>query len=609
MMAVSGAPAAPVTVTVFEAVQNSVWHAFDFLAVETNRTCAKKSKLKVLTANLGHILAVPGAEAGLEHYRSTPTLTFEQFRFYLQSEVFSGLPDRVEVEEQREYETRIDEVCWLICNPPFLERRDPVFPAPCVRLLWRTFCMLGEVVEEDAGRLEVVMAAAEVETVVHQIVIGIGREEDWDIEEFDSVVSVLPAFKFSIFLAVIESKYARDTDQETLQEAVKEVADMFLADVIRKGKLKKHLGLLPTYREHWVVLRPRLVTLYSSSKEKEVRGQIPLTPGCRVEAASSSPSSLSPVKLKPHRFLLHANQKVYEFQAQSHKTRLQWISSFKKAIDNSGEEQQRYQQAAALQRRGQREVEVARRLEGDMDRADIEQTRAELELERGAREEAEAHAALLTEERELEGRRLKELEVIRQELEEMLEEEKQAKRDEELVRTIQARMLTEEWEKREVLERLQEEQSAELHQERSKREEAESVQEERERKVREAEKRVRDLEDERQKLDDELKKHVERTRRVNIGQEVLEAKMKVKEQECEIEREAASRVTSLNPAASFYIRSKSHMGGPEEGYRPMRSASMRETSYSRSIRRRNRNTADTVSVRSNMEEVNNNKGE
>jgi len=424
------------------------------------------------------------------------------------------------------------------------------------------------------------------------------------------VVSVLPAFKFSIFLAVIESKYARDTDQDTLQEAVKEVADMFLADVIRKGKLKKHLGLLPTYREHYVVLQPRLVTLYSSAKEKEVRGQIPLTPGCRVEAASASPSSLSPVKLKPHRFLLHANQKVYEFQAQSHRTRLQWISSFKKAIDNSGEEQQRYQQAAALERRGQREAELARRLSQDhVDRADIEQTRAELELEKEAREEAEAHAALLTEERELEGRRLKELEVIRQELEEMLEEEKQAKRDEELVRTIQARMLTEEWEKREVLEKLQEEQSAELHQERSKREEAESVQEERERKVREAERRVRDLEDERQKLDDELKKHVERTRRVNIGQEVLEAKMKVKEQECDLEREALSRVNSLNPAASFYIRSKSHMGGPEEGYRPMRSASMRETSYSRSIRRRNRNTGDTVSVRSNMEEVNNNKGE
>ena len=31
----------------FDSVQNSIWHAFDFLAVETNRVSAKKSKLKV----------------------------------------------------------------------------------------------------------------------------------------------------------------------------------------------------------------------------------------------------------------------------------------------------------------------------------------------------------------------------------------------------------------------------------------------------------------------------------------------------------------------------------------------------------------------------------
>ena len=32
----------------FDTVENSVWHAFDFMAVETNRTSAKKSKLKVI---------------------------------------------------------------------------------------------------------------------------------------------------------------------------------------------------------------------------------------------------------------------------------------------------------------------------------------------------------------------------------------------------------------------------------------------------------------------------------------------------------------------------------------------------------------------------------
>ena len=74
-------------------------------------------------------------------------------------------------------------------------------------------------------------------------------------------------------------RYARDVDKETLEEAVKEVADMFLADVIRKGKLRKHMGLLPTFREHWAVLQPRLLTLYSSSREKEVL----LIPNCLLQ--------------------------------------------------------------------------------------------------------------------------------------------------------------------------------------------------------------------------------------------------------------------------------------------------------------------------------------
>ena len=66
----------------------------------------------------------------------------------------------------------------------------------------------------------------------------------------------------------------------------------------------------------------------------------------------------------------------------------------------------------------------------------------------------------------------------------------------------------------------------------------------------------------------------------------------VKEQESLIQstKEAASRVTSLNPSASFYVRDRNNSSSngnatARSGYMPMRSASMRETSYSRSIRR------------------------
>ena len=76
--------------------------------------------------------------------------------------------------------------------------------------------MLGEMAEDKEGRLEVVLAIPEVETIAYQFKAGIGKGEDWEAEDFDSIVSVIPAVKFSIFLAVIESKYARDIDSEAM---------------------------------------------------------------------------------------------------------------------------------------------------------------------------------------------------------------------------------------------------------------------------------------------------------------------------------------------------------------------------------------------------------
>ena len=178
--------------------------------------------------------------------------------------------------------------------------------------------------DHDGRMLQVALAASEVEIIAKQFVAGLGRAEDWDPEEFDCVVSVIPAFKFPIFLAVLESKYAVDQDPLTLVEAVRELQDHFLHDVLRKGRLGKQMDYLPLaryciiiyyiiyyilyiilYREHWAVVRPRLLSLYSSTAETRPRAEIPLDPQCRVEAARED----SRVRQRPHRFYLHANQK------------------------------------------------------------------------------------------------------------------------------------------------------------------------------------------------------------------------------------------------------------------------------------------------------------
>lgn len=85
------------------------------------------------------------------------------------------------------------------------------------------------------------MAAGEVENAAFHFTDSLGRGPDWDPEEFDSVASVIPAFKFGIFVTVLESKYAKDVDVGGVREAVNDLHDFFLLDVVKKVKttLKK----------------------------------------------------------------------------------------------------------------------------------------------------------------------------------------------------------------------------------------------------------------------------------------------------------------------------------------------------------------------------------
>ena len=77
------------------------------------------------------------------------------------------------------------------------------------------------------------------------------------------------------------------------------------------------------------------VTFYSSTSEKEKRGEIAIDGQCRVEVIPDSHSK-SPLKTpgsKHHsKFQLFACEKTFEFQASDHRTRLQWVNAFRTAI-------------------------------------------------------------------------------------------------------------------------------------------------------------------------------------------------------------------------------------------------------------------------------------
>ncbi|XP_011175513.1 differentially expressed in FDCP 6 homolog [Solenopsis invicta] len=485
---------------------NSIWHAFNALQTDATNTVAK-SKLKVLTANIGTLMDLYGVEKGLEHYRSTQNLTFDQYIYYIQKEVFSSITDATPIQTLKTLEEGIDEICWLVCKKIYLERSHPVFNNHSVYQLFRIYCLLAET-ESDATHSYPVMHGDEVAQIAAHLVMSLGLQ--WDATDFSALSAAIGVFRFSTFLAVLESKYSGDStsDSMALTEAIDDLYQIYIENVVKKGYLMKKGFLLPTLRYFWFVLRPGELMYYKDPQQKEPSGLILLNANCWADALRTNG--------KPdRRFVLSTPEhRCIELMAEDYKGRLQWLAALQTAIRHSNEKIS-YQRNLANQRRSLRQAT----------KQEKEETKLELQHERQARIAAEIQARKLETLSKEEGAKVQQLEDVKQKLEMLLQEEKQALRDEEIVRSLQARVLREEWEKREQLERLQQEQQELLEMEKIKRMEFEQMQKKNEQQLQEAELRLQQLEAEREHLDAELRAAREKVKRAEEAQLVLEAQI------------------------------------------------------------------------------------
>lgn len=374
----------------------------------------------------------------------------------MQREVFSSLPDKLPLPELRDYEAKVAEICWLVCRKQFLSR-ERVFSDDSIFKIYRIFCLLAVLTPEgNDNTYQVLLHPVEASHVAHTLANSLGCP--WDEEDFSNLSVSMGSFRLAPFIAVLESRCLNGVkDEVAIKEAVSEIYQTYVEDVIKKGFLSKKGYIFPTMREYWFVLRPSELTYYKTRSEKDRCGSMIIETGSRVEPKTG------------YKIVLHTPERSYELGTSDHMTRLQWISALQLAVDHSGGFQS-YQRLQTAKRRLLRQGRVQEML----------RARTQLQLERDARQAAEGQAKELEAAVKEESRRLTELEQIKDKLERLLEEETQAKRDEEIVRALQARVLAEEWEKREELEHLQEEQKLLLEQERGKRKEYEELQNEKE---------------------------------------------------------------------------------------------------------------------------------
>ena len=510
--------------------ENSIWHAFNTLDTEQHGSVAK-SKLKVLTQNLGTLLdlADQKVEDGLAEFRSTGTLTFEHYKFYLTHEVYSRLPEELSPDRLRDYQAAVEDACWLLFRPAALKRDMPTLPEDCVRRLFRVFCCLGELMSDPDLAQQVVMNAGEVDYVASKFVQALGRV--WDSADFKQLAEIIHHFKFAIFLAFLETRYAQDVETEALREAVADVYALVVEDVLLSGQLHRRTSCLHRYRPLWCVLTPRALRCFL--RRGDARPCLELAFSQQTQVTNL----IEQAGVRPNRLSVSAGDTTVRLAAPDYKTKFQWLSALETAVAFSAAPQGHQRHLAAARRAEWHQTE-AQQHEDDRRRLSqiniMDSTKAELEAERLARAAAEAQAAELELQKAEEERKLAELEETRLELERLLQEEKQAKRDEELVRSAQSRHIREEWERREDLERLQSELTVMLDEERQKREAFEVLQKTKERQLEEAQRHLREVEEGRVKLDHELKAARSKLIAAERTKGQVESKLRVREREVEL---------------------------------------------------------------------------
>lgn len=365
--------------------------------------------------------------------------------------------------------------------------------------------MLSDLTLNLHNQCDVLLHASEAAQILQQLMTSMGLDSELD-KIYNNLAQSMASMSFNEFMKLFEFNEYQPLEEraESLNEAIEEMFQTYINDIIKKGYMQRRGYVLPSFKEYWFVLQPCELSYYKNATQKDLCGTIVLDPNCMIRPSTPNAGKLD----KQLKFSLLTGERHFELAAQDHRSRLQWIAALQLAITCSMGKNG-YQRDLVARRRKRRDIEQKRKHEEELIRTmhlkEAETAKSQLEQEKLARIAAESQARELQIVAREDSRRVAELEDIKVTLEKLLSEETQAKRDEEIVRALQARVLAEEWEKREELELLQEEQRNLLEQEREKRIQFEIIQKNKEQHLRDAERKLKELEEERQKLDFELK--------------------------------------------------------------------------------------------------------
>lgn len=174
------------------------------------------------------------------------------------------------------------------------------------------------------------MHSSEAAHIIQQLIAGMGLDFEAD-KQYNDLISNPRYLPFEEFLQSIELGEYKNLSEFALNEAIEEIYQTYINDVIKKGYLLRRGYLLPSLKEYWFVLQPCELNYYKNQSQKELCGTIILDPNCMVRPSSKSTAKTDKVL----KFTLSAKERNFELGTQDHRSRMQWIAALQLAITYS----------------------------------------------------------------------------------------------------------------------------------------------------------------------------------------------------------------------------------------------------------------------------------
>ena len=186
---------------------------------------------QVMSHNLGSTLGIENLHKSLEEYGSADVLSFEDFIFFLNKELFEPL---VESDDcgvlSSESLKKIDEVCWMICGKHYLDREKKIIAEEDVYKLWRVFNTMAELNEDQLLKCPVVMDKEEVLMLHQKFLSYLGSSTQLDKPDEHNIDT--QEFTFEQFLQVME--HGSEIEPTMASGAVADLYEEYVQEVLRK---------------------------------------------------------------------------------------------------------------------------------------------------------------------------------------------------------------------------------------------------------------------------------------------------------------------------------------------------------------------------------------